>query len=83
MKSTGILRKMDELGRVVIPMELRRNLNIAEKDALEIYVEGNDIILRKHNFECVICKETDDLVDIPNSKYKICPSCLANMKNIL
>ncbi|KFX58400.1 AbrB/MazE/SpoVT family DNA-binding domain-containing protein [Clostridium botulinum] len=83
MKSTGIVRKMDELGRVVIPMELRRNLNIAEKDALEIYVEGDDIILRKHNFECVLCKETNDLVDIPKSKSKICPSCLANMKNIL
>lgn len=48
MKSTGIVRKVDELGRVVIPMELRRTLGIAEKDALEIYVDGDKIILKKY-----------------------------------
>ena len=49
MKSTGIVRKVDELGRVVLPIELRRTLNIAEKDALEIYVDGATIILRNMN----------------------------------
>ena len=49
MKSTGIVRKVDELGRVVIPIELRRTLNIAEKDALEIYVDGEHIILKSMN----------------------------------
>ena len=48
MKSTGIVRKVDELGRVVLPIELRRNLNIEEKDALEIYVDGNTVILKKN-----------------------------------
>lgn len=48
MKSTGIVRKVDELGRVVLPIELRRNLGIAEKDALEIFIDGDQIILQKY-----------------------------------
>lgn len=48
MKSTGIVRKVDELGRVVIPIELRRNLGIEEKDALEIFVQDENIILKKY-----------------------------------
>ena len=48
MKSTGIVRKVDELGRIVLPAELRRTLNIAEKDPLEIYVDGASVILKKH-----------------------------------
>ncbi|AIY81119.1 transcriptional regulator, AbrB family domain protein [Clostridium botulinum 202F] len=83
MKSTGIVRKMDDLGRVVIPMELRRNLNIAVKDPLEIYVEGDNIILKKHNIKCVFCKEVNNLVVFPNSNVRICSSCLAKIKNIL
>ncbi|WP_252224644.1 MULTISPECIES: AbrB/MazE/SpoVT family DNA-binding domain-containing protein [unclassified Clostridium] len=83
MKSTGIVRKMDELGRVVIPMELRRNLNISEKDPLEIYVEGDNIILKKYNPGCAFCKEVNNLVVFPNSNVRICPSCLAKIKNIL
>jgi len=49
MKSTGIVRKVDELGRIVLPIEMRRTLDIAEKDALEIYVEGSSVILKKSN----------------------------------
>ena len=48
MKATGIVRKVDELGRIVLPAELRRTLSIAEKDPLEIYVDGDSIILQKH-----------------------------------
>ncbi|MEI3361767.1 MAG: AbrB/MazE/SpoVT family DNA-binding domain-containing protein [Oscillospiraceae bacterium] len=48
MKSTGIVRKVDELGRIVLPIEMRRTLDIAEKDALEIYVEGSSVILKKY-----------------------------------
>ena len=55
MKSTGIVRKVDELGRIVLPIELRRTLDISEKDALEIYVEGDSIILRKDRGACVFC----------------------------
>ncbi len=62
MKSTGIVRKVDELGRVVIPIELRRTLDIAEKDALEIYVDDERIILKKYkpNMTCVVTGEVSD-----------------------
>lgn len=62
MKSTGIVRKVDELGRVVIPIELRRTLDIAEKDALEIYVDNDKIILKKYkpNMTCQITGEVSD-----------------------
>lgn len=55
MKATGIVRKVDELGRVVIPIELRRTLGIGEKDPLEIFVDGEEIILRKYEPCCVLC----------------------------
>ncbi|WP_173719873.1 AbrB/MazE/SpoVT family DNA-binding domain-containing protein [Bacillus massilinigeriensis] len=62
MKSTGIVRKVDELGRVVIPIELRRTLGIAEKDALEIYVDDDRIILKKYkpNMTCQVTGEVSD-----------------------
>ncbi|WP_070121520.1 AbrB/MazE/SpoVT family DNA-binding domain-containing protein [Bacillus marinisedimentorum] len=62
MKSTGIVRKVDELGRVVIPIELRRTLGIAEKDALEIYVDDDRIILKKYkpNMTCAVTGEVSD-----------------------
>ena len=53
MKSTGIVRKVDELGRIVLPIEMRRTLDIAERDALEIYVEGSSVILKKYKPSCV------------------------------
>lgn len=55
MKATGIVRKVDELGRVVLPIELRRTLGISEKDPLEIFVEGEQVILRKYEPDCVFC----------------------------
>ncbi|MBO8157653.1 MAG: AbrB/MazE/SpoVT family DNA-binding domain-containing protein [Bacillaceae bacterium] len=62
MKSTGIVRKVDELGRVVIPIELRRTLDIKEKDALEIYVDDDRIVLKKYkpNMTCHITGEVSD-----------------------
>ncbi len=62
MKSTGIVRKVDELGRVVIPIELRRTLGIAEKDSLEIYVDDERIILKKYkpNMTCQVTGEVSD-----------------------
>lgn len=62
MKSTGIVRKIDELGRVVIPIELRRTLAIAEKDALEIFIDGDKIILKKYkpNMACAVTGEVSD-----------------------
>ncbi len=63
MKSTGIVRKIDELGRVVLPIELRRNLNLNEKDSIEIYVEADKIILKKHEPCDVFTGDTDNLVE--------------------
>jgi len=60
MKSTGIVRKVDDLGRIVIPMELRRTLGIAEKDPLEIYVDQEKIILKKYEPACVFCGNVSD-----------------------
>ena len=62
MKSTGIVRKVDELGRIVLPIEMRRTLDIAEKDTLEIYVEGDSIILRKFQAACVFCDSAKDII---------------------
>uniref|UniRef100_A0A7C1F2I1 AbrB/MazE/SpoVT family DNA-binding domain-containing protein n=1 Tax=Ammonifex degensii TaxID=42838 RepID=A0A7C1F2I1_9THEO len=61
MKSTGIVRKVDELGRVVIPIELRRTLGIEEKDALEIYVDHEKIILKKYEPACIFCGNASDV----------------------
>lgn len=80
MKSTGIVRKVDELGRVVIPIELRRTLNIAEKDALEIYVDGEHIILKKYEPACIFCGNARN---VKNYKGKnICPDCASELKNL-
>lgn len=76
MKSTGIVRKVDELGRVVIPIELRRTLDIAEKDALEIYVDDDRIILKKYkpNMTCQMTGEvSDDNLSIANGKIILSP----------
>jgi len=78
MKSTGIVRKVDELGRVVIPIELRRTLEIAEKDSLEIYVDGEQIILKKYAPACIFCGQAKD-VEVFKGK-NICPSCLEEFK---
>lgn len=77
MKSTGIVRKVDELGRIVLPIELRRTLGIEEKDRIEIFVDGEAIILRKYQPACIFC---DNARDIINYKGKnICPSCIREM----
>ncbi|SFD43920.1 AbrB/MazE/SpoVT family DNA-binding domain-containing protein [Clostridium uliginosum] len=79
MKSTGVVRRVDELGRIVIPIELRRTLDIAEKDALEIYVDGEQIILKKYEPACIFC---GDARDVTNYKGKnVCTKCLDEIKN--
>lgn len=62
MKSTGIVRKVDELGRIVIPIELRRTLGIDEKDPLEIFVDGERIMLRKYEPTCIFTGSSENLV---------------------
>ncbi|MDF2530496.1 MAG: transcriptional regulator, AbrB family [Clostridia bacterium] len=78
MKSTGIVRKVDELGRVVIPIELRRTLNIEEKDSLEIYVDGEHIILKKYEPACIFCSNAKDIVVYKGKN--ICPACMSELK---
>ena len=81
MKSTGIVRKVDELGRIVLPIELRRTLVIEEKDRIEIFVDGESIILRKYQPACIFC---DNAKDIINYKGKnICPDCIRAMNEKL
>lgn len=77
MKATGTVRRLDELGRVVLPIELRRSLGIAEKDGLEIFVDDDRIILRKYEPGCVFCGSIDE-VDKFKGK-KVCRQCLENM----
>ncbi len=73
MKSTGITRKVDELGRIVLPIELRRTLNIEIKDSLEIFVTDNSIVLKKYQPACIFC---DNAQDVTVYKGKnICSSC--------
>ncbi|MBW9158900.1 AbrB/MazE/SpoVT family DNA-binding domain-containing protein [Clostridium tagluense] len=80
MKSTGIVRKVDELGRVVVPIELRRTLGIDIKDALEIYTEDETIILKKYAPDCILCGENNN--DLVNFKGKnICKCCLKDLSD--
>ena len=78
MKSTGIVRKVDELGRIVIPIELRRTLDIEIKDSLGIYVEGDQIILMKYNPSCIFCGDAKDIINFKGKN--ICKNCLENIK---
>lgn len=78
MKSTGIVRKVDELGRVVLPIELRRTLDIAEKDSLEIYVDEDTIILRKYQPACVFCDNARDVVVFKGKN--VCKDCIDNLR---
>ncbi len=75
MKATGIVRKIDGLGRVVIPIELRRTLGIAECDALEIYTDEDRVVLQKYEPKCmcIFCGRTDDVVFFKGRN--ICRAC--------
>jgi len=77
MKATGIVRKVDELGRVVIPVELRRTLNIDIKDPLEIYVDGNQIILKKYEPTCIFCGEGKEVEE--HMGKKVCKKCIMKL----
>lgn len=81
MKSTGIVRKVDELGRIVLPIELRRTLDIDVRDPLEIYIEGNDtIILKKYQPTCVFCGES---ANIRNFRGKnVCEDCVKALSEL-
>ncbi len=78
MKSTGMVRKVDELGRIVLPIELRRTLNIDTKDPVEIYVDEEEIILKKYEPACVFCGEAENTQEFKGKL--ICSNCLEKME---
>ena len=80
-KSTGIVRRLDELGRVVIPIEIRNQFNIAVKDPIEIFVDGNSIILKKYSKNCIFCGCKKEIVEYKDKS--ICKKCLSEIQNML
>lgn len=80
MKSTGMVRKVDGLGRVVIPIELRRTLGVEVKDALEIYVDKEKIVLKKYEPACLFCSNADDVKHFKGRL--ICQECLEDMETL-
>lgn len=79
LKSTGIVRQVDELGRITLPIELRRTLEINEKDSLEIFVEGNTIVLKKYEPSCMFCGNARNVISYKDRN--ICSDCLEELKN--
>lgn len=78
MKAIGIVRKVDELGRIVLPIELRRMLDIEIKDPIEIYVDGDSIILKKYSPQCVFCESMDEIINYKGKS--VCRKCIEEMK---
>ncbi len=78
MKATGIVRKVDNVGRIVLPIELRRTLDIKVNDSLEIYVDGSQIILTKYEPSCIFCGNAKDVVHFKGKN--VCPNCKKEMR---
>ncbi len=79
MKDTGIIRPIDDLGRIVLPIELRKSLNINKKDLLEIFVDESQIILKKYNSSCIFCGSTENVEKFKNQF--VCENCKNEMLN--
>ena len=77
MKATGIVRKVDELGRIVLPIELRRTLDIEERDSLEIYLDGDRIVLQKYEQACLFYGTTRGLANYRGKN--ICHECIRSL----
>lgn len=80
MRATGIVRKVDELGRIVIPIELRRTMDIDLRDAVEIFVDGERIVLKKKKEACVFCGKTDGIETIKGKA--VCKACIKELVNL-
>ncbi len=80
MKSTGIVRKIDALGRIVLPIELRKHMDIATGDDIEIFVEGNTIVLEKYAPTCLFCGGKDGLVELESKN--VCRACRQKLAKI-
>ena len=80
MKSTGIIRKVDDLGRIVLPIELRRTLDIAERDDLEIFMESGRIVLQKYEPSCIFCESAQNLMEYRGKN--VCQACIRRMSEV-
>ncbi len=80
MKATGVVRNIDSLGRIVIPMEIRNKLKISVKDPLEIHVEGTAIMVRKYEPDCVFCGSSKNVVEYKGKN--VCEKCINDIKKI-
>lgn len=80
MKSTGIIRKVDDLGRIVLPIELRRTLDIAERDELEIFMENGRVVLQKYEPACIFCGFNRSLVN--HCGKNVCGDCVKKLGNL-
>ena len=80
MKATGIVKPVDPLGRVVIPVELRRTLNIKTDDSLEVFVDGDYIMLKKYEPACIFCGNAKDVENIHGKN--VCRNCLEELKKL-
>ena len=78
MKSTGMVRKVDELGRIVLPAEIRQSMDIQVRDSLEIFTDDGRIILQKYQPSCIFCKNVDQIVYY--QEKRICRECLDKLK---
>lgn len=78
MKSTGIVRNVDDFGRIVLPIEIRRTFNLSSKDQVEIYTDDDMIILKKFQRSCIFCKGVEDIVEYKGKA--ICSQCLSELK---
>ncbi len=81
MKSTGVVRKVDELGRIVLPIEIRKVLDIKQKDAIEIFTDDDKIVLQKYQPACLFCSNADNIVYF--SGKRVCRSCVEKLKEQL
>ena len=80
MKSTGIVRRIDDLGRIVLPIELRRTLDIGERETMEIFVEGSSVVLKKYRPTCIFCDSTRDIAIFRGKN--LCPKCLKDLTEL-
>lgn len=80
IKATGIVRKVDELGRIVLPIELRRNLDINIKDPIEIYVNGDAILLKKYQPTCIFCGNAENVKRVHDKN--VCSNCIEELKKL-
>lgn len=78
MKATGVVRKIDELGRFVLPIEIRKSLNLNCKDAVEIFVDNDKIILKKYEPSCIFCGNADQVSDVYGKL--VCAECIEKIK---